>query len=313
MNYKQLGRTGLRVSPICLGCMTFGREIDEAAAAPIIARALDTGINFFDTANTYAGGKSEEIVGRVLKSARDRVVIATKFANPTGDGPNEHGASRRSVMAAIDASLRRLQTDYVDLYQVHQFDPLTPLEETLGALDDIVRAGKVRYIGCSNFAAWQVVKSLWISDRKGWQHFVCMQPRYSLVFREAEAELLPMCVEEGLGVITYSPLGGGFLTGKYKQGTPLPPDTRMAATARYRSIYSHDKNYRIVDALDAYARGHGAAKEELALAWVMSHPAVTAPIVGLRTLAQLDTALAADKLNMTGAQRDELTKLVDEA
>jgi aryl-alcohol dehydrogenase-like predicted oxidoreductase len=313
MNYKQLGRTGLRVSPICVGCMTFGREIDEGAAVPIIAHALDAGINFFDTANTYAGGKSEEIVGRALKSARDRVVIATKFANPVGDGPNERGASRRSVMAAIDVSLRRLQTDYVDLYQVHHFDPLTPLEETLGALDDIVRAGKVRYIGCSNFAAWQIVKSLWISDRRSWQRFVCLQPRYSLVFREAEAELLPMCAEEGLGVITYSPLGGGFLTGKYKQGIPLPPDTRMAATARYRSIYSHDKNYRVVDALETYARGRGIAKEELALAWVMSHPAVTAPIVGLRTQAQLETALAAYNLNLTGAQREELTKVVDEA
>ncbi|MEJ0011203.1 MAG: aldo/keto reductase [Bauldia sp.] len=313
MKYRQLGHTGLRVSPICVGCMTFGREIDEATATPIIRRALDEGINFFDTANTYAGGKSEEIVGRVLKSERDRVVVATKFANPTGEGPNERGASSRVVKNAIDISLRRLQTDYVDLYQVHQFDPDTPLEETLGALDDIVRAGKVRYIGCSNFAAWQVMKSLWISDRQRGSKFVSLQPRYSLVYRAPEAELLPMCEAEGLAVISYSPLGGGFLTGKYKPGVPLPPDTRMSATTRYQKLYSHAANFRIVEALESYAQARGTPKEQLALAWVMAHPAVTAPIVGLRSIAQLETALSALALNMPPDQRDELSKLADEA
>ncbi len=312
MEYRRLGNTGLRVSPIVLGCMTFGREIDEAAARPIIARALDAGINFFDTADVYSHGASEEIVGRALKDVRHRVVIASKVYGQMGDAPNDQGASRYHIMNAIQASLRRLQTDHVDLYQVHHFDPTTPLEETLRALDDLVRAGQVRYIGCSNFAAWQIVRALRIADREHLAPFVSVQPRYSLVFREPETELLPMCASEGLGVIPYSPLGGGFLTGKYLPGAPVPPDTRLAIAPWYQGIYVKDKNYRVVQALDQYARKRGVPKEQLAIAWVMSHPAVTAPIIGARTVAHVDTALAALDLHMTSEERERITKLAEE-
>ncbi|MDE3088243.1 MAG: aldo/keto reductase [Chloroflexota bacterium] len=313
MDYRSFGSTGLRVSPIGLGCMTFGREIDEAASIPILRRALDAGINLFDTANVYGRGASEEIVGRALKDVRDRVVIASKFNGQMSDAPNDRGASRYHILNSVDASLRRLQTDRIDLYQIHRFDPDTPLEETLRALDDLVRAGKVRYIGCSNFAAWQVVKALWISDLEHWVRFVSMQPRYNLIFREPESDLLPMCASEGLAVIPYSPLAGGFLTGKYQPGAPPPPGSRLATAAWYQDVYAREKNYRVVTALDKYAQTRGVPKEQLALAWVMSHPAITAPIVGARTVAQLETALAAYALKMTPEERDAITKIADEA
>jgi aryl-alcohol dehydrogenase-like predicted oxidoreductase len=313
MEYRQFGSTGMRVSPLVLGCMTFGRDIDEAASVSIVRRALDAGINFFDTADVYSHGVSEEIVGRALKSVRDRVVIASKFFGQVGDAPNERGASRYHIMNSVDASLRRLQTDRIDLYQIHRFDPETPLDETLRTLDDLVRVGKVRYIGCSNFAAWQVVKALWISDLGHLVEFVSVQPRYNLVFREPETDLLPMCVSEGLAVIPYSPLAGGFLTGKYKPGAPIPPDTRLATATWYQDIYLKEKNFRVVTALDQYAQTRGVPKEQLALAWVMSHPAVTAPIVGARTVAHLETALTALDLKMTQEERETITKLSDEA
>ncbi len=313
MEYRHLGKSGLRVSALALGCMTFGREIDEAAAQPIIDRALDAGINFFDTADVYGRGASEEIVGRALKDRRDQIVLATKFFGPMGDAPNDKGASRYHVMNSIRASLRRLQTDHVDLYQVHHFDPATPLEETLRALDDLVRAGQVRYIGCSNFAAWQVVRALRIADREHYSRFISVQPRYNLVFREPEMDLLPMCASEGLGVIPYSPLAGGFLTGKYAPGAPIPAGTRLATAPFYQDIYVKDRNYRVVQALDRYAVQRGVPKEQLALAWVMSHPAVTAPIIGARTVAHLETALAALDLRMTNEERETISKLADEA
>jgi aryl-alcohol dehydrogenase-like predicted oxidoreductase len=313
MEYRRLGNTGLSVSAIDLGCMTFGREIDEAAARPIIQRALDAGINFFDTADVYGQGASEEIVGRALKDVRDKIVLATKFFGKMGEAPNDQGASRYHIMSSIDASLRRLQTDHIDLYQIHHFDPSTPLEETLRALDDLVRAGKVRYVGCSNYAAWQVVRALRVSAREHLAKFVSVQPRYNLVFREPETELLPMCESEGLGVIPYSPLAGGFLTGKYARGAPIPPDTRLATAPFYQDIYVKDKNFRVVEALDRYAIKRGVPKEQLALAWVMAHPSVTAPIVGARTVAQLETALAALELHMTSEERETISRLGDEA
>ncbi len=312
MEYRRLGNTGLHVSAIVLGCMTFGRDIDEAAARPIIQRALDAGINFFDTADVYGQGASEEIVGRALKDVRDKIVLATKVFGKMGEAPNDQGASRYHIMNAIEASLRRLQTDHVDLYQIHRFDPSTPLEETLRALDDLVRAGKVRYIGCSNYAAWQVVRALRISDREHLVKFVSLQPRYNLLFREPENDLLPMCASEGLGVIPYSPLAGGFLTGKYARGAPIPPDTRLATAPFYQDIYVKDKNFRVVDALERYANKRGVPKEQLALAWVMAHPAVTAPIVGARTVAHLETALAALELHMTSEERETISKLGEE-
>ena len=313
MEYRQFGRTGLRVSEICLGCMTFGRELDEAGSAPIIRRALDAGINFFDSANVYGHGASEEIIGRALKDVRNQVVITSKVYGQMGDAPNDRGASRYHILNSVEDSLRRLQTDHIDLYQIHRFDPDTPLDETLRALDDLVRAGKVRYIGCSNFAAWQVMKALWISDREHFAKFVSIQPRYNLVFREPEIDLLPMALSEGLAVIPYSPLAGGFLTGKYKPGEPIPPDTRLATAAWYQGVYVKDKNFRVVAALTNYAQARGVSKEQLALAWVMTHPAVTAPIVGVRTSEQLDTALAAWELKMAREERDAITKMADEA
>lgn len=311
MDYCQLGPAGLRVSRICLGCMTFGREIDEGASLAILRRALDAGINFFDTANVYSRGASEEIVGRTLKDVRHRVVIASKFYGQMGDLPNDRGGSRYHIMNAVEDSLRRLQTDHIDLYQIHHFDPATPLDETLRTLDDLVRAGKVRYIGCSNFAAWQVIKALWTSDREHFVKFVSVQPRYNLVFREPEIDLLPMALSEGLAVIPYSPLGGGFLSGKYKAGAPAPEGSRLATSPWYQGVYVRDKNYRIVEALERYARERDIPKEQLAIAWVMSHPAVTAPIVGARTVEQLETALAAYELHMTPEERDKITKTVD--
>jgi aryl-alcohol dehydrogenase-like predicted oxidoreductase len=293
--------------------MTFGREVDQAASVPIIRRALDAGINFFDTADVYGRGASEEIVGRALKEVRERVVIASKFYGVMGDAPNDRGASRYHIMNAVNASLRRLQTEWIDLYQIHRFDAETPLEETLRALDDLVRAGKVRYIGCSNFAAWQIVKALWISDLEHLNKFVSVQPRYNLVFREPESDLLPMCQSEGIAVIPYSPLGGGFLTGKYQPNAQPPADSRLAKQENYKSIYAKEKNYRVVDALAKYAAQRGAPKEQLAIAWVMSHPAVTAPIIGARTVAHLETALAARELEMTQEEREMITKLADEA
>ncbi len=313
MEYRQFGRTGLRVSPIGLGCMTFGREIDEAASRTIIQRALEAGINFFDTADVYGRGASEEIVGRALHEARGRVVLATKFYGPMGQGPNDRGGSRYHVMDAAEASLRRLQTDHIDLYQMHHFDPETPLDETLRALDDLVRAGKVRYIGCSNFAAWQIAKAFWVSDRDRLARFVSVQPRYSLVFREPEIDLLPMCASEGLAVIPYSPLAGGFLTGKYRSGTPPPADTRLATAPWYQDVYIKDKNFRVVEALEQYAQTRGVPKEQLAIAWVMSQPEVTAPIVGARTVQQLETALAACELKMTSDEHDAMAKLARQA
>ena len=313
MEYRQFGSTGLQVSPICLGCMTFGREITEEASVPIIRRALDAGINFFDTANVYGKGASEEIVGRALHDVRDRVVIATKFYGQMSDVPNDRGGSRYHIMNSVEASLQRLQTDHIDLYQIHRFDPVTPLEETLRTLNDLVRAGKVRYIGCSNFAAWQIVKALWISDLEHLVKFVSVQPRYNLVFRDPESDLLPMCVSEKIAVIPYSPLAGGFLTGKYKQGEAPPPDTRLANKGNYQNVYDKEKNYRVVAALGNYARKHGMSKEQLAIAWVMSHPAITAPIVGARTVEHLDTAIQAYELKITKDERDAISKLADEA
>lgn len=311
MEYRQFGGTGLRVSPLCLGCMTFGRELDAAGALPIIRRALDAGINFFDTADVYGRGASEEIVGSALKEVRPRVVITSKVFGQMGDAPNDRGASRYHIMESVENSLRRLQTDHIDLYQIHRFDPATPLEETLRALDDLVRAGKVRYLGCSNFAAWQVVKALRVSDREHLAGFVSIQPRYNLVFRDPEVDLLPMAASEGLAVIPYSPLAGGFLTGKYRRDEPAPEGTRLSTAPWYRDVYLKDKNFRLVDALSRHAEARGIPKEQLAIAWVMSHPAVTAPIVGARSVEQLETALAALDLKMTREERDAISKLAD--
>ena len=291
MRVKRMGRTGLKVSELCLGCMTFGGQCDEQASFAIMDRAVEAGCNFFDTANVYTEGRSEQIVGKWLKGRRDSIVLATKVRGPVGKGPNEGGLSRKHIMQAVEDSLRRFQTDYIDLYQVHSVDPETPLEETLRALDDLVRQGKVRYLGCSNFAAWQLCKALWVSDVRDLARFDCVQPRYNLIHRGIERELLPLCAEEGIGVIAYNPLAGGFLSGKYRQGQAPPSNTRFALRDLYVQRYWHDREFAAVERLKAIAAAHDNSLVPFAVAWVIHNPAVTSAIVGATSVAQLQESL----------------------
>lgn len=310
MEYRYLGRTGLKVSSLCLGCMTFGREIDEMTSQGIIHRYLDSGGNFLDTANVYALGKSEEITGRAIKGKRRDLVLATKVRAAMGSGPNEQGLSRFHIMRSIEDSLRRLDTDYVDLYQLHSWDPGTPLEETLRALDDLVRQGKVRYLGVSNFAAWQIMKALSISERHNFDRFECLQPQYSLIEREIEREYIPMCLAEGIAIIPWSPLGGGFLSGKYTRETQ-PADARLtnARTGIFENVWDKratERNWAILDCVGEIVRNHQVSCAQVALAWVLWKPGVTSPIIGARTLEQLDDNLASADLKLTA---DEMAAL----
>ena len=306
MQYVRLGRTGLRVSRICLGAMTFGARawrpwvLEEEESRPFIRRALESGVNFFDTADMYSRGVSEEILGRAVRdfAARDQVVIATKAFFPMGDGPNDDGLSRKHLFDAIDASLRRLGTDHVDLYQIHRFDPHTPIEETLEALDDIVRAGKARYIGASSMYAWQFARMLHVSDTHGWARFVSMQNHYNLVYREEEREMLPLCRAEGIGVIPWSPLARGFLAGNRTRtvaGDERPAgETLRARTDEYaHGLYYADADFKVVERATELARRRGVTPAQIALAWILRQPGVTAPIIGTTKLAQLDAAVAA--------------------
>src|SRR5918999_1865554 len=273
MEYRRLGRTGLMVSELCLGCMTFGRELDEEGSREIVARFLEAGGNFIDTADVYAMGSSEEIVGRAIREVRDDVVLATKFRFAMGDGPNDAGLSRKHVISGCEASLRRLGTDYLDLFQIHAWDALTPLEETLSALTDLVRAGKVRYIGVSNFTAWQLMKSLWISELRGLESFVCLQPQYSLVERNIEREILPVCREEGLGVIPWSPLGGGFLSGKYRRDQRPPQGSRIAEAVE--SMEEHwdrratERNWNTLNAVGEISEETDKSYAQISLNWLL--------------------------------------------
>jgi 1-deoxyxylulose-5-phosphate synthase len=304
MQVRRLGRTGLEVSALCLGTMTFGSQTDEQTSFAIMDRAFDAGVFFLDTANVYpfwstwkTAGRTEEIVGHWLSGRRDRVVVATKVRGQMGPGPNDKGLSRRHIMQAVESSLRRLQTDYIDLYQVHAFDSETPLEETLRALDDLVHAGKVRYIGCSNFAAWQLTKALGISERLNLARFDSAQPRYNLFDREAEAALLPLCAEEHVAVIPYSPLAGGLLSGKYRRGSTPPAGSRYVIFERRDEITEP-----VLDALDALAvlaNEKGVSVAQLAVAWVLAQPVITAPIVGATRAEQLDETLAAADLTLS--------------
>jgi aryl-alcohol dehydrogenase (NADP+) len=300
MDYVRLGSAGLRVSRICLGAMSFGSPswrpwiLEEPQSRPIIERALQLGINFFDTADVYSLGASEEILGRALRdfARRDQVVIATKAFYPVGDGPNARGLSRKHLFDAIDGSLRRLGVDYVDLYQIHRFDFSTPIEETLCALHDIVRAGKARYIGASSMFAWQFMKMLAVSDAHGWTRFVSMQNHYNLVYREEEREMLPLCREEGVGVIPWSPLARGFLAGN-RQAAGKGTTARAKTDDIAHHLYYADSDFRIVDRVVATATARGVSPAQIALAWVLQQPAVTAPIIGASKMEHLDQALAA--------------------
>ena len=306
MNYTRLGKTGLTVSRLCLGAMTYGSPdwhpwtLDEAASRPFIKRAIEKGITFFDTADMYSGGASEEVLGRALKdfASRDQVVVATKVFHPMGAGPNDRGLSRKHILDAIDASLRRLGMDYVDLYQIHRFDYDTPIEETLEALNDVVRAGKVRYIGASSMFAWQFGKMIAVSGANGWATFVSMQNHYNLVYREEEREMMPLCRAEGVGVIPYSPLARGFLAGDRKKGgggeTVRANSDKLAAR-----FYFADTDFTIADRVGDIAKRRGVSRMQVALAWMLSRPGVTAPIVGASRLAHLDEAVDAIGVTLT--------------
>ena len=294
MEYRNLGRSGLKVSAIGLGGNTFGNGADEAQTARIVQRALDIGVNFIDTADVYSRGVSEAFVGKAVKGRRHEALIATKVRGKMGDLPNDEGLSRKHIMDGIEASLRRLETDYVDLYQVHQVDANTPIYETLSALDALVQQGKVRYIGCSNFVAWQICEALWASDRKNLTPFVSVQPRYNLFDRAIERELVPFCRQYGVGIIPYSPLAGGILTGKYKEGEAPPPDTRAGRQERMRSQLNADTLGK-VSALRKWAEDKGHTVGELALSWLLSRPEVSTIIAGATRPEQVDAnAKAAD-------------------
>ncbi|HET7478044.1 MAG TPA: aldo/keto reductase [Rubrobacteraceae bacterium] len=312
MEYRRLGNTGLMVSELCLGCMTFGRETDEAGSREIVARFLEAGGNFIDTADVYSEGVSEEITGRAIKSVRDDVVLATKVRFPMGDGPNDVGLSRKHITRGCDASLKRLGTDFIDLYQVHCWDAATPLEETLSALTDLVRAGKVRYIGVSNFTAWQLAKAMGVSELRGFERFVCLQPQYSLVERNIEREILPVCREEGLGIIPWSPLGGGFLSGKYRRHEKPPEDSRIAAAEEpmeeHWSRRATGRNWRVLDAVGEIAEASGKSYAQVALNWLLRQEGVTAPIIGARTIEQLEDNLGATGWELTGEQVRKLSE-----
>ncbi len=310
MEYARLGSTGLEVSRICLGCMSFGDPgrgnhpwtIGEDAARPIIRQALEAGINFLDTANVYSDGSSEEIVGRALSSfaRRDEVVLATKVHGRMREGPNGQGLSRRAILSEIDHSLRRLGTDYVDLYQIHRFDPRTPIEETVEALHDVVKAGKARYVGASSMYAWQFQKMLHVAERHGWTRFVSMQDHYNLLYREEEREMLPLCSAEGIGVIPWSPLARGRLTRSWHE------TTERSETDEFGKRLYGDADRAVVERVAAVAERRGVSQAEVALAWLLSKPVVTAPIIGVTRPGQLEAALAAVSLELDPSEVAEL-------
>src|SRR5512135_573508 len=311
MTYKFMGRTGIKVSAIAYGTMSFGGDADEDMSKALFKACRDAGVNHFDCADLYGGGRSEEILGRLIKDCREEVIITSKAYFATSPDVNAMGASRRHIQYAIEASLRRLQTDRVDVYYVHRFDDRTPLEETLRALDDLVRQGKVVYLGASNFAAWQVAKALGISAKEGLAPFACIQPMYNLVKRQAEVEILPLALSEGLGVFPYSPLGGGLLSGKYGRG--LKPDAgRLVSNKIYATRYEDELNYDVAGRFTAFAKERGYDPASLAVAWVGAHPAVTAPLVGARSTSQLAPLLAAVDIAMTPELRAEIAALSPE-
>ena len=309
MEYVNLGRTGIKVSRICLGCMTYGTPkwrpwvLDETASRPFFRQAWDAGINFFDTADMYSDGVSEEVLGRALKELaipRERVIVATKVFNPMGPTANEKGLSRKHIRHALDNSLRRLQLDYVDLYQIHRFDPTTPVEETLEALDSAVKAGKVLHIGASSMFAWQLAKMLQASDRLGFARFVTMQNHWNLVYREEEREVNPLCRDEGLGLLPWSPLARGFLAGNRK--TKGEGETSRAKTDDYaHKMYYQEADFAVVERVTQVAKARGASNAQVSLAWLLGKPEVTAPIIGASKPHHLDDALAAVRLKLEPA------------
>ena len=318
MEHTRLGRTGLQVSRLCLGTMTFGLQRDEPTAVAILDRAAEGGIDFLDTSDAYplggdltTRGVTEEILGRWLQGKRDRFIVATKCFAPTGPAPFDAGNSRKHILAAVEASLRRLQTDYIDLYQLHGYDPATPIDETLGALDDLVHQGKVRYVGCSNFLTYQLVRAIGRSETLHLARFDSVQPRYNLLFRQIEREMLPFCGEEGVGVIPYNPLAGGLLSGKHSRTAPPPEGTRFTlgnAAGAYQDRYWHDREFDTVDVLRQLAQDAGVSLVTLSVAWVLANKAITAPIIGASRPEHLDSSLASAEFTLN----DDLKHKLDE-
>jgi aryl-alcohol dehydrogenase-like predicted oxidoreductase len=320
MDYRRLGNTGLKVSELCLGTMTFLWTADEVTSLSILSAFADAGGNFIDTADVYSrwapenpGGTAELMIGKWLKSSatkREQVIIATKARSAMSNHPNDAGASRHHLTSALDASLQRLQTDYVDLYQIHWPDLETPFEETLRALDNFVQAGKVRYIGASNFPAWYLVKALWVSDLHNYVRFESVQPHYNLMHRaEFERELMAACKDLHLAVIPYSPLAGGFLTGKYRQGQPVPAGSRGTSNERIRKYADTDIGQNTLGALDDIGKAHGKTIPQVALAWLLTNPVITAPIIGASSVQQLNESLGAVGFRLTVAEMTVLNKL----
>ena len=314
MEYRQLGRSGLRVSALALGTMTFGGRggfaktgaTDVAGARHQIDLAIDAGVNLIDTADVYSGGLSEEIIGQVIAGRRDQLLLATKARMRMGDGPNDAGLSRHHLIRACEASLRRLGTDYIDLYQVHEWDGQTPLEETLEALDTLVRSGKVRYIGCSNYAGWQLLKALGTSERYGYQRFISQQIYYSLQARDAEYELIPASLDQGLGVLVWSPLAGGLLSGKYRRGQDTPAGTRRLAGWDEPPVRNEEQLYDTIEVLVEIAEAHAVSPAQVALAWLRGKPAITSLVVGARTDEQLLDNLRSAELSLSDEQQARL-------
>lgn len=309
MEYKNLGKSGLKVSRICLGMMTYGSSkwrdwvLDEAESEPIIRRAIELGINFFDTADMYSQGVSEQITWKLLSkyAKREEVVIATKVYFPTGESPNERGLSRIHIMEAIDASLKRLGTDYVDLYQIHRWDDDTPIEETLEALHDVIKAGKARYIGASSMFAWQFTKALYLADLNGWTRFVSMQNHYNLVYREEEREMMPLCQAEGIGVIPWSPLARGFLAGN-RNPKDYGKTTRAKSDSYAHSLYYRDDDFNVVERVKMVAKDQGVTPAQIALAWLLRQESITAPIIGASKLDHLEDAVVALEISLSNEE-----------
>jgi aryl-alcohol dehydrogenase-like predicted oxidoreductase len=317
MEYRQLGSSGLRVSVVTLGTMTFGGkgwaqvvgDTDLEGAKRQVGMALDAGVNLVDTADGYSEGRSEEILGAALAGRRDDVLVATKVRMPTGSGPNDAGLSRHHIIRSAEASLRRLQTDRIDLYQAHEWDGQTPLEETLAAFDALVQSGKVRYVGCSNYTGWQLMKALAVADRREATRYVSQQIHYTLQARDAEAELVPVSVDQGLGILVWSPLAGGLLSGKYRRDQPNPEGTRRFAGWDEPPVYDEDALYAVIDVLVEVAAARGVSAAQVALAWLLGRPAVTSVIVGARTDEQLADNLAAAELTLTDEERARLDQV----
>ena len=306
MDYRRLGHSGLQVSVIGLGTNNFGSRLDDPAAERVVRQAVEVGINFIATSNTYGEGRAEACIGKAVHGCRAQVLLATKVASNLGDGPNMHGGSRKHILEQVDLSLRRLQTDYLDLYQIHFYDPFTPLEETLRTMDTLVQQGKVRYLGCSNFAAWQVADAMGTTRALGLEPLVSVEPEYSMLKRAIEKELLPCCTRYQLGILPYFPLASGFLTGKYRRGQPAPAGTRFAVQTQRAATILTPENFAVLEQLEAFAAARARPLVDLAFAWLLAHPQVSSVIAGATTPEQITANAKAADWHLTAAEMDEL-------